>query len=222
MRIVGLGRRFVPDDRDKKFQLSNLLPLERSSDRKHRYWNEGQKFDQGDQPSCVGHAFTHYFVNGPIKPAKNFKPDPFGYYLRCKEVDEWEGTDYDGTSLRAGAKIAKADGHIENYYWGKNFDDLIYTLLEVGPVVVGSPWFRGLSFPDKNNFITPTGPEDDGHAYLLNGINVEEEKIRMEQSWYPTWGDSGNAWFRFNEFYKILAMDHTELLIATEVKNAGG
>lgn len=217
--VYGLGRHKSPDDRDKAFLMSSVLPpAEEVKPRKYRYWNESKtRINQGSIPACVGAAWTHYILNGPVTAPKEFKPDFLGIYKRAQELDEWPGTNYAGTSVRAGAKAVQEQGFISGYVWAWDLETVIQAILNVGPVVAGTNWYRGMSFPDAEGIVKPTGRIDGGHAYLLNGANVERGLVRFEQSWHHTWGDSGNGWISFEDLERLIN-EAGEMCMATEIK----
>src|SRR5215217_2541716 len=111
--MPGLGRLASVDERDKAFPLRALLPA-RASTRVWRYWNtQGWRGDQGETSQCVGYAWTHWLHAGPTtqpKPAPIVRPQDV--YMGAQRVDEWPGEDYEGTSVRAGAKALQARGFV--------------------------------------------------------------------------------------------------------------
>lgn len=134
---------------------------------------------------CVGYSWTHWLAAGPIvqkNKIEGYPINPSYVYSEAQKNDYWEGEEYDGTSVRAGAKILKRDGYIQSYSWAWDIDTLVDTLLTLGPVVVGTIWYYDMFFP-INNIITASGSEVGGHAYLLDGINMKKKLIRIKNSW---------------------------------------
>jgi hypothetical protein len=214
--IVGLGRLPSFDSRDAEYRMSAVLPAKESK-RKNRYWNEGKlRVDQGSLPACVGAGWTHYLINGPITQDPKLLPGFITIYQMAQERDEWPGNAYAGTSVRGGAKAVQELGFIGNYWWADKVEQIAQAVLELGPVVMGTPWLRSMSFPDKNGLVKVEGIEDGGHCYILNGYNSTRGIFRAEQSWYPTWGDSGNFWIEGEQLEKL--MPDSEACIATEIK----
>jgi hypothetical protein len=215
--LYGLGRRTAFDDRDANYPAAAIIPAKKTAGRKYKYWNEGSpRINQGSVPACVGAAWTHFLINGPIRQNKNI-PSFIDIYTAAQKIDEWPGEDYAGTSVRAGAKVLQDQGYIESYLWTSKIDELILAVLEVSPAVVGTNWYRGMSWPDEKGIVKIAGPIDGGHAYLLNGVNLKTEMFRFEQSWTPTWGDTGNGWISFKDMERLINEDG-EICLATETK----
>lgn len=202
-----LGRLVSPDDRDRRFQIRRQRsPLVR------RYWRDSAAWlNQGDTPSCVGHAWSHWALNAPIIQSI----DPMGVYRLAQCVDEWPGEEYDGTSVRAGAKVMELLGFISEYRWAWTLPPMIDALLTQGPVVLGINWYAGMDEPDRDGFLHPTGELVGGHAILATGIDVERKKIRLKNSWGQEWGENGRAWLSFDDARRLISEDG-EVCLAIE------
>ena len=225
----GLGRREARDERDEGFLIRPLLATaaerddaQQAIERGWRYWNPSAWWgDQGSTPQCVAYAWTHYLEDGPVTHSatphgsSEALLDPGLLYSRAQQVDEWPGTDYDGTSVRAGAKVLQELGLIGSYRWTWDIQEMVRSILTLGPVVVGTSWYVDMFYPDANGFVKPTGSVAGGHAYLANGVNVNEKKIRFKNSWGRQWGDDGHFWMEFREAEKLLR--HGEVCLAVEV-----
>lgn len=201
------GRLVSPDPRDRMFQVRRSR-----SSRVRRYWNDSAVwYDQGETSSCVGHAWAHWAANSPIVQRIN----PFGVYTFSQYLDEYAGEDYEGTSVRAGAKVMKALGFIAEYRWATTLQLAIDALLEQGPVVVGTNWYEGMMEPDRDGFIHPTGEVVGGHGYLWNGVDVAKRRIRVKNSYGRKWGQRGRAWLSFDDAKRLIAEDG-EVCLALE------
>ena len=217
-----LGRLIVKDERDIKFQIKSLLPKEMPGITYKYWWTNGWWGNQGETPHCVAYSWTHWLASGP-KTQKNSRKGgvaPFDttyLYNEAQKVDDWEGEDYDGTSVRAGAKILKANGFISEYNWAWDLDTTVKTLLTLGPVVVGTWWTYDMSFPDKDGVIKSTGAKLGGHAYLLDGVNVNKKMFRIKNSWGRNWGKKGFAYISFSDMESLIK-DYGEVCLAKEIE----
>ena len=200
------GRGHSKDRRDHKLTGGK-------SSRKYRYWIDHQHtLDQGNTAHCVGYAWSHWLIAAPVINYVN----PDGLYYFAKYVDEWKGEDYDGTSVRAGAKVLHHLGQVSSYEFTTKLDVLIYTLLEEGPVVAGMNWYRGMMKTDHEGFIYPDGEYLGGHAIVLTGINVTEGYIRGKNSWGLTYGIKGRFKLTFEAMQHLLK-EEGEVCIAREM-----
>lgn len=219
-RILGLGRLTAPDDRDKNFPVTAILPAKESK-KQIKYHNEGGWHgDQGSLPACVGYGWAHFLKNGRNTQKLLKEPDPVAYYHLAQQLDEYPGENYAGSSVRGGAKAMQQLGFLDSYLWASNIDEVIQTVLEVGPMVVGTIWTRAMSTPQgKDHIIKPGGPIDGGHCYLINGINLKRGRgglARMQNSWGQGWGDTGNAWMELTDMEKLLFAWDGEACMAIE------
>lgn len=210
------GRGVAPDARDRKYLIS--IPR-RKSTRTYRYWYDLLwRGNQGYTPQCVAYSWLHYLADGPVthKGQKHPLITPATLYKEAKKVDEWPGENYDGTSVRAGAKVLQSRGLIGEYHWAQNLDALIYAVLELGPVVVGSNWYAGMSQPDAQGLMHLTGELQGGHAWDINGVNVTKGEFRMKQSWEDLWGIKAHARISFADMAQLIN-ENAEACLATEV-----
>jgi hypothetical protein len=187
--------------------------------RTYRYWSDrGWWGDQGATPQCVAYAWTHWLEDGPVaQPGRAPCVDPAELYRAAQRADEWEGEDYDGTSVRAGAKVLKARGYIAEYRWARTIDALVYALLEQGPVVLGVNWYAGMESPDARGIVRAAGEILGGHAIVANGVNVPRGLVRLKNSWGRAWGRSGRCWLPIDDLARLVA-EEGEACLAVEKK----
>lgn len=196
--------------------MASLLPATLSN-RTGRYWHdEGWWGDQGESNKCVGFAWEHWIDDAPRFHHTRPFSDPHEIYRIAQIQDEWPGEDYEGTSIRGGAKALMELGFITEYGWAFDLDTIIQAILEVGPVIVGTNWYSGMFEPDSQGFLHPTGTIEGGHAYVLNGVGLFRKRLRMKNSWGRGWGTRGRAWIGFDDFSRLLA-EEGEAAIAVEV-----
>jgi hypothetical protein len=212
--VPAFGRRVSKDERDRRFTVAPPR-----SQRRYRYWYQGgARLDQNGYPHCVGYAWTHYLEDGPITQPKVFGTNSYAdsLYYDCQKVDEWPGENYEGTSVRAGAKVLQSRSLVGSYQWAFSVDAVVQTLLELGPVVMGTTWFQGMSYPDPTTrMVEPTGSNQGGHAYVLNGVSLDQEFVRLKNSWGLDWGFKGHARMSFETLETLLA-DDGEACLAVE------
>jgi hypothetical protein len=209
----GLGRVFIPDDRDRSFPMRAVLPDE-SRRTWRNWWPGGLWADQGSTSSCVGHAWAHWVEDGPVSHRGSV--DPMRIYHEAQKVDEWPGEGYDGTSVRAGAKVLQSDGLIAGYRWATTVDDVELAILEAGPVVVGTNWYTGMFRPDAKGYVHATGQVEGGHAYLVNGYSRIAERFRCKNSWGRSWGRRGHFYVGRDVLAQLLS-ERGEACLAVEV-----
>lgn len=199
----GLGRIYIPDERDKKYGVRKVVP--EMPRRLQKYHNaSGFWSDQGAFPHCVAHAWLHYVEGGPITAkGQGAEFDTVAYYRRCQQLDEWAGENYDGTSIRAGAKTGIELGLIESYWWCNTISEIVDALY-LQPLVTGTDWFSGMSKPNSAGFIKAEGDMEGGHAYVLDGVSVKDQFFRIKNSWGRGWGVRGFAYIHWTEFQKLL------------------
>jgi len=217
---IGLGRLYSKDERDHNFPMRALLPKKAlDKPRAYRYHNaSGWWGDQGDSPHCVGYSLAHFIEDGPVTHSGTAPiVNPVDIYRRAQDIDEWPGTDYDGTSVRAGMKALQEKGFIKEYRWMWTIDEIIACLSAIGPVPVGTVWTYDMFFPNAKGVVRPTGHEAGGHAYLINGYNLKTRLFRFKNSWGRLWGDDGHGWISFDDF-KILLDNYGEAAFAIEQK----
>jgi len=214
----GLGRLFAPDERDANHPVRALLPPALST-RPYRYWNaQGWWFNQLTRPICVGASLAMLLEDGPVTQggvAPIFGPELI--YAEAQQVDEWPGTGYAGTSVRAGMKVLQAHGFISGYKWATSLQEIVQTLLEVGPVVMGTNWYRGMMKTDEAGFVHVTGDIAGGHAYKLDGVNTTARVVRGKQSWGRDWGNNGFFYMGFADLERLLHEDG-EAALAVEIR----
>lgn len=213
MKEYGMGRLDAPDERDFGFLMRSATPLE-APVRKYRYYQTGPVLDQGKFPHCVGYSWRQWLASAPLMTKGG--PSPTYVYSEAQKVDEWPGESYDGTSVRAGAKVLQELGHIKSYLWAFSADEVkIWVLNGHGTVIVGTNWYNDMFQPDAEGFVKITGNQAGGHAYLCIGYSEDRGAFRFVNSWGTSWGDKGRFWIAGDDLDKLIK-ESGEVCTATE------
>ena len=204
-----LVRIHIPDERDRGYMLAELTGrVSLDSLAEYRYYYVPRILDQNGYPRCVGYAWRTFLYNGPLQ---NKGPNPTAdeIYHYAQRHDAWPGEDYDGTSVRAGAKALVYYTRVSEYRWAFTIDDVLrWVLGGYGPLVLGTRWYEGMSRPAADAsgtyWIQPTGREQGGHAYSVVGANRTQKKVRIVNNWGYSWGNEGKAWMSFDALAALL------------------
>ena len=217
-----LGRLVVPDNRDANYPMAEMLPPKDAvAGMTYRYWwANGWWGDQGRTSQCVAYAWTHWVEDGHVTHPKDATPfqDPANTYHEAQQMDQWPGENYDGTSVRAGAKVLQGKGFITSYHWAYDAFTVAHAILSTGPVVVGTNWYNDMFSPDANGIIKVGGSLAGGHAYLLDGVNMNKKLFRIKNSWNRSWGHKGFAYISFDDMNSLL-QNSGEACLAVENPN---
>lgn len=194
----GLGQREAQekvwkDTRDARYSMRPYLAYVSGSPEK-KVWKRGVILDQGEESSCVGMAGAAFLNCEPVRPrAENQCKEPYAtaLYSLSKNNDEWDGTDYEGTSTRALAKVLTLEKWIDTeYVWADNDAQIRAWVLNFGPVIFSSTWTSGMFYPDHGGYVWPRGTDEGGHAYVIIGWDQYDTAI-CQQSWGEGWGQDG-------------------------------
>lgn len=215
---LGLGRLPSKDERDHNYLISALQAVLQPTRTSRNWYANGWWGFQGNTSKCVGYSWAHWVEDGPVtqKGAAPIVP-PDDIYSGAQLIDEWPGEDYDGTSVRAGAKYLQDRGVIKEYRWAFDEPTLQYAILTVGPAVIGSQWYEDMFTPDSKYIIKPTGAVVGGHAYLIDGFSSKTGLYRIKNSWSREWGKKGFAYIHKEDMAKLISEDG-EVCLALENK----
>lgn len=205
------------DEKSREYPVRELIRS--TAPRRDRQWTPGPILDQGREGACVGFAWAAEAFSTPIPVnlklmARNTPDTPTGYalflYGMAKYLDPWEGQDYSGTSVLAGAQSTQNMGLLREYRWAFGIDDVIDAVINIGPVVVGIPWYDGM-YEAPKGVLTRSGTLVGGHALLVTGYSrssyrlTGEESLTVQNSWGSGWGDSGMADISPSELERLLS-----------------
>lgn len=218
-REYSMGRLYSRDVRDDEYPVAPMMANRRSALTKRFWYSEGWWGDQGHTPHCVAFSWSHFLHDGPrlgsIYRDKKLV-DTSVLYCEAQKRDPWPGDCdtplYDGTSVRAGAKVLQDWGFIEEYRWARNADEVIQVILNQGPVIVGTWWKRDMFYPNLQGVVTATGANSGGHAYVINGVNLDTGYFRLKNSWGRHWGRQGHALISISDM-DMLIKDYGEACV---------
>ncbi len=215
MRKLDWRPRF--DERSRNFPISAVV--RKTVRRKNKLWKVGPILDQGFEGACVGFGWTAEALATPVavnlskvKARVPRQPQPFAQYVYkfAKTIDEWEGENYDGTSVLAGAKSMQTFSLLREYRWAFSMDEMVDGLISKGPVVLGIPWYEGM-YEAPNGVLKVSGDNVGGHCILAVGYRVASSKaggkdtVILQNSWGTSWGINGLAEIEVSELAKLLA-----------------
>jgi hypothetical protein len=207
-----LDRQVNFDEKSRSFPIRELLSDGRMS---NKHWKCEKHLDQGTEGACVGFAWTHELNAVPFRVRVITNTAKTIYYA-AQQWDQWAGTEYDGTSVIAGAKVVHSLGHMPEYRWAFGIEDVLRTLSEHGPIVLGINWYEGMFNTNAEGFIAPTGGVAGGHAILAKAVqfrkregfwwkDLPEPIITLHNSWNTSWGVNGDAYITASDLATLLS-----------------
>jgi hypothetical protein len=183
-----------------------------------RHQSQIPTFDQGKLGSCTGNAATKCLSYEPFwsepevrtvlgSDAAADEKYAVGVYSEATGIDPYPGaypptdTGSDGLSV---AKVLKSRGLISGYQHAFSLEALLTALAEQ-PVIVGTEWRANMFHPAADGHQTITGAVAGGHEYCLDELDVDRERVWMQNSWGDTWGLQGRAFFTWDDMGTLLA-----------------
>lgn len=194
-------------------------------------WSTVQ-LNQGSEGACTGFAVTMRVASRPQAFFGQPKTVPLAQipvinqvardvYHRAQQIDEWPGENYEGSSVLAAAKVGVERRWWPEYRWALGpgaaaaADDVIRSIANVGPVVMGSWWWSGMMTAGKDGYLRPQGHRVGGHAWIINRYSAKRDAV-----WTPnSWGGAGQGWISRADLEALLA-DEGEACIVVVRKTA--
>lgn len=199
----GLGRIASPDARDAAFPLRSLVPAGGRTSGK-QLWATGQILDQSTFPFCVGYALRDWLDAAPISEPLSVPPTAETIYHEAQALDG-DPSVHEGTSVRAGAKALRNRGLITSYHWATDYRDVVDYVLNVGPCVFGTNFYRRMFVPSKTGLVSIGGGIAGGHAYLCFGVETAKQHLYFQNSWGTSYGNNGCFLMTFATVKRLLA-----------------
>lgn len=203
------------DERSRDYPVRSILPD--TVPLRARMWQEGIVLDQGAEGACVGFGWTAELLAEPFTPNPQPSLDSaqraaLRYYKLAQKADDWEGENYSGTSVLAGARIMKQYGYIEQYRWCFSVEDLRDAVIFEGPAVIGVPWYEGMYQTRPDGLVAIGGNQVGGHCILVTGYNPSmqfgDEKFevfRWRNSWGASYGLNGSGYVKIEDMKNLLS-----------------
>lgn len=216
------------DPRMAEFTTRKLLGPKADEPPKSKMWSLNIWLDQGAEGACTGFSRAHNLASSPRVVRGVTQELAQRLYQRAKDLDQWPGTQYEGSSVLGAVKAAQEFGLVESFYWSFHIEDFLHGMTYHGPATVGCNWYSGMRDPDANGYIHPTGSVDGGHAILVlgqelifggngpHGIDMDRSYIVWHNSWGKRWGIQGRAKMSMREF-DALCQEDAEVCFSVDV-----
>lgn len=204
MKDRRLDRRVQFDDRSRAFGIRAIIPTVKP---RSYTWSCPIWLDQGNEGACVGFSVSHEAAARPVLVKGVSATVARSIYTRARELDEWPGEDYEGTSVLAGIKAGRERGWYTEFRWAFGLNDLILALGYKGPAVLGINWHEGMLDTDQQGYVHADGEIAGGHAILATGVSVTRKFIRFRNSWGKDWGLNGDCLMSFTDVERLLNED---------------
>lgn len=164
---------------------------------------EGARLDQGYEGACTGFAFAHDLACRPgVIPAPEWLARSI--YYRARHLDEWEGENYEGSSVLGAVKAVSELGVYGEYRWAFSVEELARAVGYVGPAVLGVNWYEGMNRPKKHGAISVSGKLLGGHAILCRGFHNGTGLFRLSNSWGTQWGFGGDCFLPWESMRHLI------------------
>lgn len=210
------------DPKSKNYQVRAIVA---PSEPKTRLWRQGIVLDQGREGACVGFGHTGDLIAQPMGSyATAFRANQYAFdlYAEAKRNDEWQGENYEGTSVLAGAKVLQSRGLIGSYRWAFSIEDVRDSIINIGPVVIGIPWYDGMYETRPSGLVEVSGPVVGGHCIVLTGYYTKKtiegkrlEVFRWRNSWGRGYGENGTGYIKIEDLEALLK-DQGEACVALD------
>lgn len=202
----GLGYSYVYDPRAAAYAMRDRLTstdIERAQAATEILYEHGEILDQGEEGACTFFGHSAVVNAGPVKPAKPLtNADAFAGYERAKQIDEWPGEDYDGTSNQAAAKVMREQGYYEAFVWAANPEEMkAWILSGRGPVAFTTEWRTGMYQTDRDGILRFVGDYVGGH--LMACIGYRPGFYVAQNSWGLGFGHDGICYIPDEEMVKM-------------------
>lgn len=205
MKEHKFGRLIQFDKRSRNYPIRALIVP--SAKPRSYTWSCGIVLNQGNESSCTGNAVAHEAAARPVVVSGITELTASTLYIRARQIDEWPGEDYDGSSVLAAMKAGQERGWYKEYRWAFGEADLALAIGHKGPAVLGINWYEGMEEIDSKGMLQVTGGVLGGHAILCNGYSATKKIYRLHNSWGPAWGINGECFISSADMTRLLKED---------------
>lgn len=210
--LQGFDRLVHFDPRSRNFRLQAAHDVHVPETGIHG-WDISKHLDQGAEGACVGAGLTAALIAHPFNSlGLDMQYAKERVYWAAQLIDPWPGSSmpgddpfYEGTAVLAGLKILKELGWIDWFNWTFSLNEFISGVANVGPAIVGFPWYEGMMKTDSDGFIWPTGKMVGGHCSVFKLVDCDNDRARLHNSWgEENFGENGDAWMTFDSIEELM------------------
>lgn len=187
--------------KSREFPIRALVPEVLRS----RTWQCSTWLDQGNEGACTGFSTTHEAASVPKAVKGLTEADAQAVYRRARQLDDWPGEDYSGSSVLGAVKAGCERGWYSEFRWAFSEEDLALAVANHGPAILGVNWFADMYDVDEKGFVHRSGELVGGHAILCRGISLTRQAYRLRNSWGKDWGVDGDCWVSREDMRALLA-----------------
>lgn len=181
-----------------------------------RYYHVGIPLDQGREGACTGFG-TQNFLNAEPLMSRGTNSDAQKLYYRARQIDEYPGEDYDGSSVSAATRAAVELGKIGEWGTLDSHEACCKWLLGGrGGLIYGMNWYEGMYVPNSAGYLRPTGKMVGGHCLYERGCSKYLDS-RLYNSWGAGWGFHGLAWMSKADKEYMWKTGQIEAVCATQI-----
>lgn len=224
----GLGRRYAPDPRDRRFALAAALPtiptqVQPGAHVRKFPWRLGPILNQGATSQCTVYSAVGLLQAAPRLHQLGWTPEQFTeVYTAAQQQDEWPGENYDGTSERAVQKVLQDEKLVSSYLWATDEATAKTYLLTRGMLLLGTDWFTGMDTPDPHGYVKAEGTVRGGHEFIVRWYyNASHAKYpdtyECVNSWGDGWGQKGIFRMKADDFRYLFIHINGDLCSPIEV-----
>lgn len=202
-----LGRHQVHDERSRDFALAPVaLPIVPVLHQRHR-----PIFDQGQLGSCTANAALGMLSTGPLWDGKPWtEAGAIKLYeeetlLDDRYIPGHYPPDDTGSAGIYSCKALANRNLISKYQHAFSLTTALGWLGRQ-PISIGIPWLESMFTPGKGALLTVDhrSPVAGGHQVCVDAIDPVHSRVRIANSWGPSWGDHGWAWMTYADLGWLL------------------